>query len=359
MDMRIRNTLLSMTVAALVVTAVLPSAAWASKKKVARARNEVMAIKASLDELDNKLEIAIEDYNEARLKLSNTNEKISVNRRKLKRATRQLKRSQTLLNDRARGIYKNDGKLGYMELIFTTRDFAQFIEQMDMMSAIGAQDSRTVDYVRRIKLEVEERRRRLIAERRERKAIKRRMESQKERIESRISYRKKLYNSAKAQLSEMEQQEAAEQSRLRREAMARLSREHYSSDGGGFSDAGRISSSAPSHGGAVGIAMQYLGVPYVWGGSSPSGFDCSGFVMYVYSQMGIGLPHSSRAQYSSGGYVSRSSLQPGDLVFFGSPIHHVGLYIGGDQFIHAPHSGDVVKISSLSGRGNYAGACRP
>ena len=105
--------------------------------------------------------------------------------------------------------------------------------------------------------------------------------------------------------------------------------------------------------------MRYLGTPYVWGGSSPSGFDCSGFVMFVYAQVGVSLPHSSYAQYGVGVAVSQSDLQPGDLVFFDG-LGHVGIYIGGGQFIHAPHTGDVVKISSLSGyySSNFAGGRR-
>ena len=105
-------------------------------------------------------------------------------------------------------------------------------------------------------------------------------------------------------------------------------------------------------GGVVGIAMRYLGVPYVWGGASPAGFDCSGLVMYVYAQLGVSLPHYTGAQWNMGVPVSRSDLQPGDLVFFDG-LGHVGIYIGGDQFIHAPHTGDVVKISSLN-EGWYA-----
>jgi cell wall-associated NlpC family hydrolase len=110
----------------------------------------------------------------------------------------------------------------------------------------------------------------------------------------------------------------------------------------------------------VGVAMQYLGTPYVWGGSSPGGFDCSGFVMYVYSQVGVSLPHNAAAQFGSGVPVSRDQLQPGDMVFFDG-LGHVGLYIGGGQFVHAPHTGDVVKVSSLSDSwyaSTYVGARR-
>ena len=110
---------------------------------------------------------------------------------------------------------------------------------------------------------------------------------------------------------------------------------------------------------AVAIAERYLGVPYRWGGASPSGFDCSGLVMYVFAQVGVSLPHSSYAQYGYGVPVSRGDLQPGDLVFFDG-LGHVGIYVGGGSFIHAPHTGDVVKISSLSGwyASTYVGARR-
>jgi len=111
---------------------------------------------------------------------------------------------------------------------------------------------------------------------------------------------------------------------------------------------------------AVGLAERYLGVPYVWGGASPSGFDCSGLVMYVYAQLGIDLPHFAAAQFREGRHVRMDQLRRGDLVFF-DDLNHVGIYIGGGRFIHAPHTGDHVRISSLSSgwyAENYDGATR-
>ena len=111
---------------------------------------------------------------------------------------------------------------------------------------------------------------------------------------------------------------------------------------------------------AVKIARTFLGVRYVYGGSSPrSGFDCSGFVRYVYERLGMSLPHSSYAQFDLGRRVARRWLRPGDLVFFDG-IGHVGIYIGHNRFIHAPHSGTSVSIDSLVGwyGSRYDGARR-
>jgi cell wall-associated NlpC family hydrolase len=110
----------------------------------------------------------------------------------------------------------------------------------------------------------------------------------------------------------------------------------------------------------VSIALRYLGTPYRWAGSSPSGFDCSGFVMYVYGRIGIGLPHNSAMLWGVGRPVARKDLQPGDLVLFNG-LSHAGIYIGRGRFVHSPHSGDVVKISRLSEswyRTTYYGARR-
>jgi cell wall-associated NlpC family hydrolase len=99
----------------------------------------------------------------------------------------------------------------------------------------------------------------------------------------------------------------------------------------------------------VGYAKKFVGVPYQYGGSSPrSGFDCSGFVRFVYSHFGVSLPHSSYAQFGDGRRVSRRGLRPGDLVFFDG-LGHVGLYVGNGRFIHAPHTGTRVRIETLAG----------
>ena len=135
---------------------------------------------------------------------------------------------------------------------------------------------------------------------------------------------------------------------------------------GAFPELMAVPSSGPRGTRAVAIAERYLGVPYLWGGAEPlTGFDCSGLAMYVYAQLGVNLTHYTGAQWYEGTRVPPSQLEPGDLVFFEPSTRgpqHEGIYIGNGQFIQAPHTGDVVKISSLdepSYRFGYVGAVRP
>jgi peptidoglycan DL-endopeptidase CwlO len=108
----------------------------------------------------------------------------------------------------------------------------------------------------------------------------------------------------------------------------------------------------------VRYARHFLGVRYVYGGTSPrNGFDCSGFTRFVYRHFGIALPHYSGAQFDMGRRVSRAGLRPGDLVFFNG-LGHVGLYVGGGRFIHAPHTGARVSIETLAYHGGFVGARR-
>ncbi|HEV7212006.1 MAG TPA: C40 family peptidase [Blastococcus sp.] len=117
---------------------------------------------------------------------------------------------------------------------------------------------------------------------------------------------------------------------------------------------------APDHTAQVVVntAMAQRGKPYVWAASGPGAFDCSGLAMYAFKAAGISLPHSAAMQSRMGTPVSRANLQPGDLVFFYSPVSHVGIYIGHGQIVHAPTTGDVVKVSDINYMGLYSGARR-
>ncbi|MFU8891815.1 MAG: C40 family peptidase [Anaerosomatales bacterium] len=180
------------------------------------------------------------------------------------------------------------------------------------------------------------------------------MAANKAAIESQLAERKRMLSGLEDEIARIE---AAE--RARAEAAARAAVVSRSTATAIVPTESFPAPTRAARSEVVSIAKRYLGAPYRWAASGPNSFDCSGFTMFVYRQVGVSLPHSSRAQFGSGQKVPRGSLQPGDLVFFGSPIHHVGIYVGGGQYIHSPRTGDVVKISSLSARTNYTGAVRP
>jgi cell wall-associated NlpC family hydrolase len=162
----------------------------------------------------------------------------------------------------------------------------------------------------------------------------------------RIQERQEMFAEAQADLIELLDTEAARRQVAQQQLLAEI-----------LSGAGSKGIVAKP-GTPVETALAYHGVPYLWGGETPRGFDCSGLVLYVFEQHGVELPHYSGSQFQMGTKVALKDLVPGDVVFFGSPIHHVGIYVGGGYYIHAPRTGDFVKISRLADRSDFAGARR-
>ncbi|WP_052666107.1 C40 family peptidase [Nitriliruptor alkaliphilus] len=170
---------------------------------------------------------------------------------------------------------------------------------------------------------------------------------------------------------EAARQEAARQEAAQREAARREAEQERQASpapartpaqdaGGGSSSPPPAPTTRQSAQVAVDTALDQVGKPYRWGGGGPDSFDCSGLTSYAWRAAGVSLPHSSRAQYGATARVTRGQLQPGDLVFFGSPIHHVAMYIGGGDVVEASRSGVPVRVSSQAmSRSDIAGYGRP
>jgi cell wall-associated NlpC family hydrolase len=271
----------------------------------------------------------------------------------LKIARSNLGAAQSTLEQRLVQLYQN-GSPDLVEILLGSSSLDEILDGIDTASRVSDQDAQILNEVRKFQAEIKQREAELDQARDKQEQVVAERAAKKDEIESRLAQRQELLASIKDQIAEIQAAERRRQARLEEAAEARLETQSTGGGGGGGGPA------PPSrYGGVVGIAMQYLGTPYVYGGSSPSGFDCSGFVMYVYSRVGVSLPRVVSAQYTAGVPVSRSDLQPGDLVFFNS-LGHVGIYIGGNQFIHSPHTGDVVKISAMTGyySSGYVGARR-
>jgi peptidoglycan DL-endopeptidase CwlO len=311
-----------------------------------------------IHELDANLEHVIEAYNAAEVELDKIIAAQKLNEKRLEIARSNLGSAQNTLETRLVELYQN-GSPDLVEILLGSSSLDEILDGIETASRVTEQDTQILAEVRKFQAEIKEREAELEAAREKQEQVVAEQEAKREEIEATLAQRQQLLDSIRDQIAELKAAERRRQARLRAEAEARLEAQQQaaassgggggsSSGGGGGGGGGGNPPASQYGGGVVGIAMQYLGTPYQWGGSSPGGFDCSGFVYYVFSRVGVSLPRTVSAQYAVGAPVSRSALQPGDIVFFNG-LGHDGIYIGGNQFIHSPHTGDVVKISSITG----------
>jgi cell wall-associated NlpC family hydrolase len=334
-----------------------------------------------LQGLDSSLEKAVEAYDLANVKLAGIQRDLRRNGFELTVARSNLARAQKTLQQRLVAVYTAGGSDSTLEVMLGSTSLDDLLSRIETQNSVSSQDTLVVKQVLRFRAQIKHQKALLTRAKAQQAQIVRQRAAERASIEQQLAQRRALLSSIRGQITQMRAAEAARQAELRRQAQARLAQQQQTAAAKviapalpAASSAGSSSSSSPppantspiappppSSAGAraVAVAMQYLGVPYRWGGASPSGFDCSGLVMYAFAQAGVGLPHSSYAQYGMGSPVPRSDLQPGDLVFFDG-LGHVGIYVGGGSFIHAPHTGTVVQISSLSGwyASAYVGARR-
>ncbi len=340
------------------------ASANAAPGTVASKQAQAQQVLAQIQKIDDSLGVAVESYNLANVRLRKIESDQRENRLQLKATRANLKIAQDSLAARLVSAYTSTQDNSTLSVLLGATSLDDLLNRIEAVNSTSQQDASIVQQVTSFKAAVQRHQIELRRAHSEQRTIVAQKAAQKQRIESQLASRRQLLSSIKGQIERIRAAEAAQQRQLAAAARSRLS--------GGIqvplADGVGISASTPEgstvappnvHGGVVGIAMHYLGVPYVWGGSTPLGFDCSGFVAYVFAQIGVSLPHSSYAMYGMGTAISIGDLQPGDLVFF-TGASHMGIYIGGGQFIHAPHTGDVVKISSLSGyySSNFAGGRR-
>jgi cell wall-associated NlpC family hydrolase len=333
--------------------------AFADPSSISAKEAEVQSVLNQIDQLDGSLERAIEAYNLANDKLQAIQGELQVNLRELHIARANLKRSQVALSRRLVTLYTTgDQSNSTLGILLGANSIDQMLSQIETANRVSNQDLRINRQIIEFRGAVKKHRIELKNAEAEAEALVQERADQKASIESQLAERKQLVASIRSEIEQMKAEEARRQAELARQARERAAAAAAAPAPIVSNSSSAAPSTTPSpvaapasgggNGALVDIAMRYLGIPYVYAGADPSGFDCSGFTMYVYAQIGISLPHNAAMQFGMGTPVSYDQLQPGDLVFFYG-LGHVGMYIGDGNFIHSPHTGDVVKISSLAG----------
>lgn len=308
-------------------------------------RAKLARVQAQLQDVYRKADIAVEKYNQATAQLETVKQKIKENSRLLKVAEYNLAIATSQLQARAEKIYKTRD-VSLVDVLFASTTFDDLVTQLNLIDRIGDNDVDTVNAIAAYRADIKERRARLQQDRQAAAELVRERAAKKNEI---LALENELEAMTAGIKAEIRRLEAQQREAARRAAQAAAAAQ--SGGGSGGSDPGPIVDPGGSGRSAVvAIAQRYLGVPYVYGGASPSGFDCSGLTMYCYAQIGIALAHGATLQQKASTPVPISALQPGDLVFFGNASfsYHVGIYVGGSTMIHAPHTGDVVRYGDMS-----------
>jgi cell wall-associated NlpC family hydrolase len=338
----------------------LASAAAPTRPDPGSGRAAIEAAKAELDALQARMDSAVEDYDGSRVALSAAKRKAAAALGRVSRAQAHLAKLQQAIGELAAAAYRSGGTDPLVQLVNASspESYLNTATSMDQIARGQSQQLREIKNARRELTNQQTASAQILAAQ---TRIERHMAAVKSDIEAAVA--------RQSQLLDVLETKEARRVRLAAEATARAAalaaeaarRARASVRASRSVSRGPIATySGPASGRAaiaVREAYRQLGKPYRWGASGPDSFDCSGLMMWVWGKAGVSLPHSSRAQYGAGMHVSQSELQPGDLVFYGSPIHHVGIYVGGGQYIDAPHTGAVVRVGAAF-RGDYAGAVR-
>jgi len=332
---------------------------------------ERQEVETKIEEYDNEIENIMTKTEENKGKISETEKSIESAALEVNRVEKDTKKEQELFNTRMRVLYIN-GFDGYMSIILDSENFGDFISRVDNIKTVIEFDKEVLGRFEAAQKELNKKQQSL-------NNTKESLQSLQVENKQKIDKLMVTKESQNKLITELKNKEIVTKE-LQNKLITKLKNEKNISAekiidpqvsvNKSLTKISEIRNSAPkytpsrgattvSEGAIIAYASNFLGTPYLWGGTSPAGFDCSGFTQYVYAHFGISIGRTTFDQINNGVEVSKDNLQPGDLVFFGTFAnpHHMGMYIGDNNYIHAPHTGDVIKISTL-GRDDYVTARR-
>jgi cell wall-associated NlpC family hydrolase len=305
-------------------------------------------VQVRVDKLNSQAGDATESYNDARVRFAEANRRLTVVRHRLEAKQAEVDAMQSSVGQLASAAYKSGGLDPTVQILLAD-DPESFLQSAVALNQLGRQQAAVLAKVVAARQGLASARNDVTQQRARASALAKQIADQKHAIVAKLAEAKQLLGTLKA------------------DQLAKYNAAIHAAAARGHSVASRSrSGNIPSYNGpasgraseAIKTAYAQLGDPYVYGAAGPSAFDCSGLTMFAWNSAGVSLPHSSSAQYSSTRHVAISDLQPGDLVFYYSPISHVAIYIGGGRIIHAPHPGRSVEIAPLHEM-PISGAARP
>ena len=379
----------TLCVLALIVSSLVAVDAVASPRdRIREKRTQAVAARAEVERLGMALEPAIQRLDRARARLERVELAISENRTVLGVAEGNYAKLQHDLRRQLLASWRNESAPDPISILLSGRSIGEMMETLDALARLRQGTAVMVLDVRRTRHLLRAGKARLASDEARAAGLRREAAGEIARIQTGIAQQQRLGRGLEREIAQLKQEEAARQVRLAEAARRQIAELQAiaASTRGGASDEIGGAAVAPSGLGsqavtvlsdgsrgatAVSAAMRWLGTPYSWGGGTaggPSegfaqgagiiGFDCSGLTLYAWAQAGVSLAHYTGDQWNQGVHINAiSDLIAGDLVFFGSDLGHMGMYIGNGQMIHAPHTGDVVKISPISS-GYYASEFR-
>lgn len=319
---------------------------------------KIQNMETDVEKMDNQIETVLSQIDENQKQIATTEKEITDTEKSLKSTQDDLKIKEDLFNQRVRSSYIT-GTDGYFKMLIDSSNLDDFLSRIDFIQRVLVFDNDIIDDLKDKQNEISSKKQSLQDKRSKLLALKTDNESKLSKLNTDKDNEKKLIDSMKEQ--ELLYQQQILQNSLGSDGQINTSLKQLEELRKSFVSVDLTKGSMPfSKDAVIAYASTFLGTPYVWGGTTPSpGFDCSGFLQYVYAKFGVTIGRTTYDQIKDGTEVPMDKLQPGDLIFFGTLAdpHHVGMYIGNGNYIHAPHTGDVIKVSSL-GRSDYLTARR-